>query len=119
MICLAGDEQDRLHTILHFFEGLDPKGKKEMTGLLLSQKDEAICPVIGLLLLGGNAEQRLAGLEILKQLKKSCRLIHECETWISSFGKRSSLSPEEDKLLRALTRPRADSIGAVPPVREG
>jgi hypothetical protein len=105
MICLAGDQQERLHAILHFFEGLDPKAKKEMTALLLDQKDEAVCPLIGRLLLGGNEEQRLTGLGILKQLKKNARLTHECDTWIASFSKRMNISPEENRLLRALNRP--------------
>lgn len=71
--------------------------------LLLRQKDAAIVPVINQLVLQGDVEQRLAGLDILLQLKKGNRLVKESADCIAAFRERKNISAKEEILLSQLT----------------
>ncbi|SEW37202.1 protein of unknown function [Chitinophaga sp. YR573] len=69
--------------------------------LLLRQTDKALIPVMQEIL-KGDAEQRMAALDILIQLKKKKRLPSESATWIKAFRERKSISSKEEVLLSQL-----------------
>jgi hypothetical protein len=67
--------------------------------LLLQQDDAILSPVVEKALLG-DVEQRLAGLDILLQLKKSKR---PYDAFVTAFKERKSISQKEEILLSQLT----------------
>jgi hypothetical protein len=69
--------------------------------LLLRQKDASLIPVMQEVLTG-DAEQRMAGLDMLIQLKKQKRLLNERATWVDAFNARKSISSKEQILLQQL-----------------
>ncbi|GAA3935250.1 DUF4132 domain-containing protein [Chitinophaga oryziterrae] len=69
--------------------------------LLLRQTDKALIPVIQEIL-KGDAEQRMAALDMLIQLKKKNRLANESAVWITAFRERKSISSKEEVLLSQL-----------------
>ncbi|MGO4293160.1 DUF4132 domain-containing protein [Chitinophaga sp. RAB17] len=75
--------------------------------LILRQMDAVIARV-NTELLQGDAEQRLAGLDVALQLKKSNRLSEDINNWQASFKERKSISQKEEILLSQLS---ADNEG--------
>lgn len=69
--------------------------------LILRQADGIIVPVTTQLL-QGDAEQRLAGLDVALQLKKGNRLPEAINNWQASFKERKNISPREEILLTQL-----------------
>ncbi len=74
--------------------------------LLLRQKDKALIPVVTTLLTEGDIEQRLAGMDILLQLRKENRLGRESNAWIENLLERKTISPKEQILLDQLSTGR-------------
>jgi hypothetical protein len=69
--------------------------------LLLRQPDDALKPVLQEVL-NGDVEQRMAGLDMLLQLKKKKRMAADSAAWISAFNARKSISAKETVLLSQL-----------------
>ena len=69
--------------------------------LLLRQREERLSPVVEELLIG-DVEQRLAGLDILLQLKKENRTLAHATDWVAAFRQRK-ISPKEEILLSQIT----------------
>ena len=76
--------------------------------LLLKQQDDTLIATTGLLL-DGDTEQRLGGLDIAVQLKKSDRLLPQVSQWATAFGERKKISPKEQILLTQLTSNTAEN----------
>ncbi|NIG54721.1 DUF4132 domain-containing protein [Chitinophaga sp. Cy-1792] len=70
--------------------------------LILNQQDEKVATV-NEQLLQGDAEQRLAGLDIALQLRKKERLANKVNGWVAAFQERKSISQKEEILLEQLT----------------
>lgn len=66
-------------------------------GLLLNQSDQHLPPVVEELL-KGDGEQRMAGLDILLQLKKADRKLAGSTGWVETFRTRK-VTPKEEILL--------------------
>lgn len=81
--------------------------RSKAIALILRQMDAVIARV-NTELLQGDAEQRLAGLDVALQLKKGNRLTEEINNWQASFKERKSISPKEEILLSQLS---ADNEG--------
>ena len=81
--------------------------------LLLRQKDKALVPVVTALLSEGDLEQRLAGMDILLQLRKENRLLRESDGWVEQLLERKTVSPKEQILLDQLsTRKKSEAYSA-------
>jgi Family of unknown function (DUF5724)/Domain of unknown function (DUF4132) len=93
------DEMDGLQNLLKR-KGADFRGK--IIQLLLKQSDEKLKDATAQLLSNGDVEQRLAGLDILLQLKKADRLEKEAQSLIENFRERKSVSQKEEILLSQL-----------------
>ncbi|MFB6453852.1 DUF4132 domain-containing protein [Chitinophaga sp. Hz27] len=70
--------------------------------LILNQQDEIVTTVNNQLL-QGDAEQRLAGLDVALQLRKKERLASVVNGWVAAFQERKSISQKEEILLEQLT----------------
>jgi hypothetical protein len=81
--------------------------RSKAIALILRQPEHIIAPVTTQLL-QGDAEQRLAGLDVALQLKQGNRLMEDIHQWQVSFKERKSISPKEEILLSQLS---ADSEG--------
>lgn len=81
-------------------KGADFRGK--VINLLLNQKDDKLKNSTANLLATGDAEQRLAGLDILLQLKKKDRLEAETKEFVEHFKTRKTISQKEEILLSQL-----------------
>lgn len=81
-------------------KGADFRGK--IINLLLKQTDEKLNAAIENILKNGDAEQRLAGLDVLLQLKKANRLQTETNKFVEDFKTRKIVSPKEEILLSQL-----------------
>lgn len=77
-------------------------GRSKAIALILRQQ-EAVVGAVTTQLLEGDAEQRLAGLDIAVQLKKTNRLTKEINEWQASFKERKSISQREEVLLAQLS----------------
>lgn len=77
--------------------------RTNVISLLLRQKDEAVAGTMTELLSQGDPEQRLAGLDILLQLKKDRRLMKESGLLIQTFQQRKTITTKEEILLSQLT----------------
>ncbi|HEY9260941.1 DUF4132 domain-containing protein [Chitinophaga sp.] len=75
--------------------------RSKAIALILRQMDAVIARV-NTELLQGDAEQRLAGLDVALQLKKSKRLTEDVNNWQASFKERKNISPKEEILLSQL-----------------
>ncbi|MCU0238568.1 MAG: hypothetical protein MUC29_03930, partial [Pyrinomonadaceae bacterium] len=75
----------------------------QIIGLILKQSDENIKVTAENLLTVGDNEQRLAGLDIALQLRKSNRLESEIKTFTENFQARKTVSAKEEILLGQLT----------------
>ena len=95
----SSDEIDNLQILLKR-KGADFRGK--IIKLLLNQNDEKILEASEKLL-NGTVEQRLAGLDILLQLKKSNRLEDESQKLIGDFQNRKTITKREEVLLSQFT----------------
>ncbi len=82
-------------------KGADFRGK--IIGLVLKQTDEKVSVTTENLLTVGDAEQRLAGLDIALQLQKTKRLEAKISDWAESFQSRKTISAKEEILLNQLT----------------
>lgn len=81
-------------------KGADFRGK--IISLMLKQSDEKLSAAATQLLKNGDGEQRLAGLDILLQLKKANRLLSEIEKQVEIYKTRKNISPKEEVLLTQL-----------------
>jgi len=79
--------------------------------LLLRQTDKALIAVMQEIL-KGDAEQRMAALDILIQLKKKNRLASESAAWIKAFRERKSISSKEEVLLSQLGGDKTNDVSA-------
>jgi hypothetical protein len=77
-------------------------GRSKAIALILRQP-EAVIAAVTTQLLEGDAEQRLAGLDIAVQLKKANRLTKEINDWQASFKERKNISQREEVLLSQLS----------------
>ena len=75
--------------------------RKNIISLVLGQKEEKLAPVVQELL-AGDGEQRLAGLDILLQLKNKGRTPADSVDWLEAYRQRK-ISPKEEILLSQLT----------------
>ncbi len=82
-------------------KGANFRGK--IIALILKQNDAMIKVTTENLLLTGDAEQRLAGLDIALQMQKSNRIESEIEVIIENFQAKKSVSTKEEILLNQLT----------------
>ena len=65
------------------------------------------------LLSEGDLEQRLAGMDILLQLRKENRLLRESDGWVEQLLERKTVSPKEQILLDQLsTRKKTEAYSA-------
>jgi hypothetical protein len=99
-ISLTAQEMTVLESLLKR-KGAIFRGK--VIGLLLKQTDKKIKVTTENLLISGDAEQRLAGLDIALQLRKAKRLESEIRTWAELFRVRKTISAKEEILLSQLT----------------
>ena len=88
-------------------KGADFRGK--IIQLLLAQSDEKLESAAAQLFSNGDVEQRLAGLDILLQLKKNDRLKSETQSLIENFRARKSVSQKEEILLSQLENSGIDA----------
>ncbi|SEW51898.1 DUF4132 domain-containing protein [Chitinophaga arvensicola] len=77
-------------------------GRSKAIALILRQQEDVVAAVTTQLL-EGDAEQRLAGLDIAVQLKKGNRLVKEINDWQASFKERKNISQREEMLLLQLS----------------
>lgn len=77
--------------------------REKILRLLLRQQDEALLAVVEQVLAAGDAEQRLAGLDILMQLRQQGRLQSATGPLIDNFRQRKNISQKEQILLEQLT----------------
>jgi hypothetical protein len=75
----------------------------QIIGLLLKQDDQLLAKTTAQILTIGDGEQRLAGLDILLQLKKAGRLKAETSRIVEEFKNRKNISQKEEILLSQLT----------------
>lgn len=80
-----------------------PEFRNKIIQLLVKQPDNILEPVMEPVLLQGDVEQRLAGLDILLQLHKEKRLTAQTTKWVAAFKERKNISQKEDILLAQLT----------------
>ncbi len=99
-VSCSKDESETLQTLLKR-KGADFRGK--IIALLLKQSDERLADATINLIINGDGEQRLAGLDVLLQLKKSERLKTESAKLVEDFKERKSVSPKEEILLSQLS----------------
>ncbi|NLR57397.1 DUF4132 domain-containing protein [Chitinophaga polysaccharea] len=88
-----------------FVELLKRKGataRGKAIELILRQSDEAVIAT-ATALLQGDAEQRLGGLDIAVQLKKTGRLKAAIDQWKAAFRERKNIAPKEEVLLAQLS----------------
>jgi hypothetical protein len=88
-----------------FVELLKRKGasaRSKAIALILRQRDELVQSAASLLL-QGDGEQRVAGLDIAVQLKKQGRLAEDIRQWRTVFRERKSIAPREEVLLQQLS----------------
>lgn len=100
-----GKEQFTTEEMAVFIELLKRKsagGRSKAIALILRQP-ETVTTAVTTELLSGDAEQRLAGLDIAVQLKKANRLTKEIDGWQASFKERKNISPREEVLLSQLS----------------
>lgn len=76
--------------------------RKELIALLNKQSDELIFPILQELLEKGDSEQRLAGLDLVIQLRKGNRMQTELDSLVGTFKERSKISEREQNLLSQL-----------------
>lgn len=95
----TAEEMNGLENLLKR-KGADFRGR--IINLLLRQPDEKLKASTANLLTDGDGEQRLAGLDILLQLKKTMRLPSETKAFVSDFKARKSISTKEEILLSQL-----------------
>ncbi len=96
---LNEDEMSGLENLLKR-KGADFRGN--VIKLFLRQTDEKVKNSTGSLLENGNVDQRLAGLDILLQLKKNKRLPQATVQLVADFKSRKSVLPKEEILLSQL-----------------
>ncbi|HRH42134.1 MAG TPA: DUF4132 domain-containing protein, partial [Pyrinomonadaceae bacterium] len=77
--------------------------RNKIIGLVLKQTDEKVGVTTENLLTVGDAEQRLAGLDIALQLRKTNRLETKISDWAEGFKSRKTISAKEEILLEQLT----------------
>lgn len=78
-------------------------------GILLHQTDEHLLHAVTALL-QGDAEQRLAGLDVASQCKQRNRLTSEIKPLLAAFRERKTISPKEEILLNELTTENATIV---------
>lgn len=101
----ADDKIEILQNLLKR-KGADFRGK--IIALLLRQNDAKLTSAIENLLTKGDIEQRLAGLDILLQLKKRDRLKSGAKKLIEDFSANKKISKKEEILLHQLNESEAD-----------
>ena len=79
-----------------------PDFRNKIITLLLKQPDVSLETILEPLVLQGDVEQRLAGLDMLLQLKKKNRLVAAIDKWSAAFGERKNISQKENILLEQL-----------------
>jgi Family of unknown function (DUF5724)/Domain of unknown function (DUF4132) len=84
--------------------------RSNLISLLLKQDDAVKLPVIKTILLEGDPEQRVAGLDMLLQLNKTNKLPGKCRDWITEFRNRKSISPKEEILLTQLEGKKENKV---------
>lgn len=99
-VAFSADEMTILEGLLKR-KGANFRGK--IIGLVLKQNDEKVSGTTENLLIVGDAEQRLAGLDIALQLRKTKRLEAKIGDWAESFKSRKTVSQKEEILLSQLT----------------
>ena len=96
----SADEMQNLQNLLKR-KGAHFRG--QIINLLLKQPDQRLVETTWQLLTKGDGEQRLAGLDILLQLKKAARLETEISKFVEEFKNKKAVSQKEEILLSQLS----------------
>ncbi len=105
----AGFSQTEMQHLATLLKRKGASFRGQIISLLLKQSDEKLAAATAQLLTNGDAEQRLAGLDILLQLKKAGRLQIETNNLAAEFKNRKTVSPKEAILLAPQTAFRPSS----------
>jgi len=76
-----------------------PEFRSKIIQLLVKQPDHLLSTLLRTIVIEGDAEQRLAGLDILIQLHKQKRLANQTAQLVAEFKERKMISPKEEILI--------------------
>ncbi|WEK34502.1 MAG: DUF4132 domain-containing protein [Candidatus Pseudobacter hemicellulosilyticus] len=94
---------DEVRNFPDYFKRKAADFRSRLISLLLLQEDSILFPVVEQILLQGDIEQRLAGLDILVQLHKAGRFAEAITGWVAQFRERKTVSQKEAILLAQLS----------------
>ena len=80
-----------------------PEFRNKIIQLLVKQPNEILAPILEPIVLQGDVEQRLAGLDILLQLHQQKRIPSSIAAWVTAFKERKTISQKEEILLTQLS----------------
>ena len=104
---LRADEIDQIKDL---FKRKGAALRKNLIALILKQKDAVVTPFVEDLTQNGDVEQRLAGLDMLLQLKKGKRATAFINNAVQVFKERPKISVKEEDLLKQLDPKTSDEI---------
>lgn len=102
--------QTEINSIQDLFKRKGANLRKHLIQLILLQNDENISSFTQNLIEKGDAEQRLAGLDILLQLNKEKRATDFIKQTVNSFNERKKITEKETILLKQLDPKSSNDI---------
>jgi hypothetical protein len=91
-----------LGTFQGLFKRKNSNLKKNLTTMLLQQKDSKIEQFVNQLIDNGDLEQRLSALDIMMQLQKANKMTDKVGDWVKVYAEKPKITEKETKFLEQL-----------------
>jgi len=96
-------DKQEMETLIGYLTRITADLRSGVTQVLLNARDSQVLAAANLLLASKNKNQRLAGLEILRELTEDSRVMDECQTIATSYQ-------EQHKKITQLERIQLDAV---------